>query len=160
MFVPYVMLFSGLLLIYLEFFLPGGIMGVSGSVLLILGIIFYAMGSSSPIQIIIFASVAILGALLVIIIALRFIKTTSGSSGIYHNKDQEGFHSPSYPSEAIGKEGITRSDLKPAGHILIEGQSHQAISKTGYLKKGKKIVVIEGKGAYLIVKPSKEEKEI
>lgn len=77
---------------------------------------------------------------------------TGKAKGFFLDSAQEGYVASSFEKELVGKQGEALSDLKPAGHILIEGKRHQALSKMGYLVKGTKIEIIGGQGAHLIVK--------
>lgn len=159
MVVPYVMLGVGLLLIYMEFYLPGGIMGTCGSILLVTGVVFFSQGSENFFHIILFTVGTMVGVGAVVTVALRRIKSAAPESSVYLEDDQEGYHAPKFSEEAIGKEASVLTDLKPSGHILVEGEQLQAVSKAGYLEKGSKVIVTGGKGAYLFVKPCKKEKD-
>ena len=55
--------------------------------------------------------------------ALRRLERSDPNSGIYSTADQEGFKSQDFDSDAIGKVGVVHSDLKPSGHITVEGKS-------------------------------------
>ena len=157
MIVPYIMLGVGLLLIYMEFYLPGGIMGACGSILLVTGVIFFSQGSDSLLHITLFTVGTMLGLGIVVMVALKRIKSANPESSVYLNDDQEGYRAPAFSEENIGKTGSALTDMKPSGHILIEGKPFQAVSKTGYLEKGSEVTVTGGKGAYLFVKPCKKE---
>ena len=52
----------------------------------------------------------------------------------------------------MGKEGMAVTELKTAGHVLIEKKHYQAISEGRFIAKDASIVVMGGRGAYLIVK--------
>lgn len=142
----------GLLLIFLEFFLPGGILGIAGGVLLVLSIVFFSIGSPSLLYVILY--IIGVGILLVLLVKYTLWRIRTGK-GFYLNTAQEGHVASEFSHEAIGKKGEALSDLKPAGHILVEGNRYQAVAKTGYIIKGTKIIVVGGEGAHLIVK--KEE---
>lgn len=157
MIVPYVMLCVGLFLVYMEFFLPGGIMGACGAILLVSGFVFFAMESQSMWATVAFTLGTLFGAGAVMKVALKRIQMAEPESSVYLDADQEGYRAPSYDSQAIGKEGVALSDLKPSGHVSIDGKRMQAVSKAGYVEKGSEIVVIEGKGAYLIVRKNISE---
>ena len=58
----------------------------------------------------------------------------------------------------MGKEGTVAANLKPAGHVSIEGKRYQAVSRMGYLDLGTKITVIGGEGGHLIVKKTDSQK--
>jgi membrane-bound serine protease (ClpP class) len=142
---------SGLLLVFLEFFLPGAVMAVGGAILLLSSLIVFQMENSDILGFIVY--LAILAALVCLVIrfALWRIKATAKNGTIYLESDQEGFQASSFPSELIGKEGIADTDLKPSGHILIEGHRYNAVSKIGYIDKETPIEVLSGTGSHLVV---------
>lgn len=150
---PFLFLAAGLALIFIEFYLPGMIMGISGSILVVISVILFAAEAQST------ASVAlyILGVLIAIGLLIRFtlkrIRNTASKKTIYLDSDQEGYVAASYLQEAIGKTGIALTDLKPSGHALIEGKRLQVLSESGYITAGTEIHVIRGQGAHLVVKP-------
>jgi membrane-bound serine protease (ClpP class) len=84
--------------------------------------------------------------------ALWRIRHAKPGTGIYSEADQEGYTASAYDKSAIGKEGIVETDLKPGGHIIVEGKKHSAISQSGYITKGSKVVVISGQGEIITVK--------
>lgn len=149
---PYIVLFFGYLLIFLEFFLPGGVVGMAGGVLVVVSIVVFAVQAESLLAVILYILGAGFFTGLLFKFALWRIRRDK-TSGIYLNSDQEGYFASSYEKELIGKEGEALSDLKPSGHILVEGKRVQAVSKVGYLQKGTKIQVVSGEGAHYIVKP-------
>lgn len=156
MIVTLLLLFAGLLLIFLEFFLPGGIIGAIGGILLLLSLAFFVKATHSLLSLmlyIIFVSVAVF---FLIKLTLLWMKKTK-KNYIYLSSDQEGYLAAMYDANMIGKEGVAISDLKPSGHILIENKRLQALSKSGYILKGTSLRVIGGRGAYLIVKTLSQE---
>lgn len=148
---PYVLLAAGLLMIFFEFFLPGGIIGAAGGVLVLLSIIFFAVQAETVIPIILFTGGALVLVGLLIAFAIWRIKRGKGD-GIFLNTEQSGYVASEYAKELIGEEGEALSDLKPSGHILVNKKRYQAVSKMGYVEKGSKIKVVGGEGAHLIVK--------
>jgi len=149
---PYILWFVGLLLILLEFYLPGAIMGIAGGILVFISVILFASTSQSPLAIALFLLAVIASIVLLIRYALWRIPRTQSGYSIYSAKDQEGYVASGYDKKAIGKTGIVLSDLKPGGYILIEGKQHQALSQSGYIIKGCSVKVIDGEGESLIVK--------
>lgn len=149
---PYLLVLFGLLLIFLEFFVPGGILGLAGALFLCISLISFAVTSDSLLATLLYTFIvlALLGFL--IRFALWRIRKTSGDKTIYSDDDQQGFVASSFNEEAIGKEGIALTDLKPSGKIRVNGQDLQATSEMGYVTKGTHIVVVRGEGAHVIVK--------
>jgi membrane-bound serine protease (ClpP class) len=150
-----VLALTGLFLIYLEFFLPGGIMAVGGGGLLILSVFFFYMQVASGL----FPCLAyVLGLSLVLMLVTRFalFRLKKGKATFYLDADQEGFQACVYPKEMIGKIATALSDLKPSGMIAIEGDQSQnctysAHSQFGYIEKGTPVRIVGGEGSHLIV---------
>ena len=137
---------TGLLLIFLEFFLPGVVMAVGGGLLLLASLYFFHMEHpGSPLFFVYFIGLTGL-VYCVVRFAMWRVKATIRSAA-----DQEGFIAVSYPKEMVGKTGSAITDLRPCGHILIEGQCFQAVAKTGYINKNRPIEVLGGEGSHLIV---------
>ncbi len=148
---PFLFLGLGFLLIFLEFFLPGGIMGIAGAIFLIVSVVLFTMQSSSLVATVLY----ILGVVFLVLMLIRYALwriRTGRAKGIFLSTVQEGYVASSFDKELIGKKGEALSDLKPSGHIVIEKKRYQAVAKVGYVVKGSKIEVIGGDGAHLIVK--------
>jgi len=145
----YVLLFVGLLMVFLEFYLPGGVMGTIGGLIVLTSIVLFGIQSESIVYTFLFILLAVVAISFLFRFALWRIKN---DKSIYSNQDQEGFIASTFDIEAIDKEGVVATDLRPGGHISIDGKRHSAISKTGYIVKGDKVRVISGEGESLIVR--------
>ena len=152
---PFLLLISGLILIFLEFYVPGGILGAGGALLVAASVVLFALEASSPLYALFFAAGALGALLLLVKFALWNIKRAKPEKSIFLNADQEGFFASSYDKEAVGKEGTAHTDLRPAGYVLIEGKKHDALSLTGYISKGERVEVVSGEGECLKVIPKK-----
>ncbi len=153
---PFILLAVGLLLIFLEFFLPGGIMGSIGALVVLASIVLFAMGTDSALLVIVFTTGSILAVVLLFRFALWRIKQGAPGERLYSDDAQEGFIATSFDKTAIGKIGVVASDLKPGGQVVIEEKKHSAISLSGYITKGNKVKVVGGEGESLTVKLYKE----
>jgi len=152
-----IFLIFGLLFIFLEFYLPGAILGTIGGVFLVLSVIDMAVSTNSALITLLYLIVLLALVTLLIRYILRTIPRTKQEYSIYLHKDQEGYRASTYDPTVIGKTGIVLSDLKPGGYITIEGVKHQAISQSGYIPQGDPVEVIGGKEESLIVRsPHKE----
>lgn len=149
---PFIFLALGLLLIFFEFYLPGAVLGISGTILVLVSIFLFASEFNSPILTILY----ILGTGVCIVFLFKFtlkrIVKAKPEYSIYSNDDQKNYFASSYDKAAIGKKGIVLADLKPGGYITVDGKQHQAISLTGYLAKGTEVIVVSGDGESLLVK--------
>ena len=152
MFIALSLVLLGLLCVYLEFFLPGGVLAVIGGVLVLTAIVFYGWQEGS----ILGASLFLLGAGISTYFVCRYalyrIKKTREKDSFFLQRDQEGHKASFFDDSLIGKEGDALTDLKPAGHVTVEGKSYQALSERGYINKGVRVRIIGGRASYLLVK--------
>lgn len=156
---PFVLLLLGLILIFLEFYVPGAIMGITGGILVLASIVIFAMQSQSPLAIILYIVGSAIAVGLLIKFALWRIRNAKPDYSIYSDAAQNGYQASEFDFSTIGKKGIVVTDLKPGGHILIDGVRHQAISQSGYIVKGSEVIVIGGQEESLIVKSTKHSEE-
>ncbi len=148
---------AGLILIFLEFFLPGAIMAVGGSVLLLASLFMFHLKGPVGIAPFFFYFAALgTSVYFVVRLAIWAVKKTGKKGTVYLKADQEGFQASLYPKELIGKIGVAATDLKPSGHIWVEDRAIQALSKDGYIEKGAPVQILGGQGSHLIVKTHSE----
>lgn len=154
---PYILWLLGLLLIFLEFYLPGAVLGIAGGILLFSSLVVFAGQSTSFLSIALYFLALCLSVAGLIPFTLRRIKKAKPERSIYSEASQDGFSASSYDRSAIGKTAIVLTDLKPGGYLLLEGNQVQAISISGYLPKGTEVIVIGGQEESLIVKQLKKD---
>lgn len=146
----------GLSLIFIEFFVPGGILAILGALAILTGTIILSVWGPGWKFASAYLVVCLLATALTCYYAIRRIKKSGKKDSFYHSKDQEGYVSFSLSPELIGKKGVAMSDLKPSGHVMVEGSPFQAVSERGYINKDTEIEVINLGSTYLIVKPIKD----
>lgn len=148
---PYLLLLIGLLLVFLEVYLPGWVMGIGGGLLIFLAMILITVRSTSFVEVILFVIGSLVGVVLVIKGALWQIRGTGKKRTIFLESDQEGFKASSFAQEMIGKTGTALADMRPGGYVDIGGKKYQALSISGYIPKGAQVKVISGQGESLQV---------
>jgi membrane-bound serine protease (ClpP class) len=52
----------------------------------------------------------------------------------------------------LHKSGVSRTILRPAGKIEIDGDLYDAVALTSYIDKGEKVIVVDYHNAQLVVK--------
>jgi membrane-bound ClpP family serine protease len=141
----------GLILVFLEFFLPGAVFATLGTISLLASAVLFFMDYSFQ-----WGLLYCLGVMLLIFAickcAIERLKRSKIKGDFYSGQDQEGYSASFFDSSLIGKEGIVSTELKPAGHIVIEGQMYQARSERGFISKGSIVKIVGGQGSYLIVR--------
>lgn len=64
---------------------------------------------------------------------------------------QEGFQAADLDVSLVGKEAKAATELKPTGHIFLDGKQIQAASEGGYIPKDCEVKIVGSRGAYFIV---------
>ena len=142
---------AGFTLIFLEFFLPGAVLAILGSLSLLASSALFFIDYPG-LWGILYLFCLLLCVFAVCKLALWKLKGSAGKGDFYHGEDQEGYSASSFDPKLIGKEGIVSTELKPAGHITVEGELYQALSETGFISKGATVKIVGGKGSHLIVR--------
>ncbi|WNB93481.1 nodulation protein NfeD [Bacillus sp. NEB1478] len=142
----------GLVLIFLEIFLPGGIIGIIGVVSVLTGLIL-AGGSLSGIL------MAISIAIIVTIIGSYFFIRSFGYNGplkrlvlFDSTSSEKGYLSHQERMDLIGKTGRTITPLRPSGTIKIDDELIDAVTEGSYIKNDVDIKIIKVSGGRVVVR--------
>jgi membrane-bound serine protease (ClpP class) len=143
----------GLLLIVAELFLPGGLIGILG-LAAIFGSFFLASEN------IIHMGISILIAITISIVASIFmIKVLGRKMSIFKKiilndstNTEQGYVSNVNRVELLDKQGITLTQLRPAGKIMIEDEIIDAVSEGAFIQKDQKVKVIKVEGSRIVVR--------
>ncbi len=146
------LLIAGFVLLAVEMLLPGfGLPGVSGIVCLILGILFSADTIEEGLTITVIV-VVILVIMFTVILTLLHVKKVKPPIVLEQDlKIEKGYLSVSDLEYLIGKEGVTSTDLRPAGKCNIEGVEFDVRSEGKYIPKGCKVRISRVQGNTLII---------
>ncbi|MFS0822652.1 NfeD family protein [Bacillus sp. 1P02SD] len=143
----------GIVLILLEFVLPGGIIGLIG-----LGAILtsFFLAGSSMMVISISLLVALVATIVVSIILVKIFgkklhafkkiilfDSTNSESGYVSNKNRD---------DLIGKQGIAFTTLRPSGTAIINDERLDVVTQGNYIEKNTKIEVIKTEGSRIVVR--------
>ncbi len=146
------------------FLLPGfGIAGVLGS-LLIGAAIVLAMLGNFPTGTDVFQAVAVLGASVVITLAvafawLRHLPNSRRFAGLIHQdsaQSAEGYVSALPRGELIGKFGVASTDLRPAGVATVGGERIDVVTEGEYISSGARVIVIRAEGYRHVVRQAQD----
>lgn len=151
-----IMLFlSGVIFITAEFFVPGGILGVIG-VLLVVGSC--ATGWTNYPDYGFFIVVGeLLGVAASVLLGMYLLSHTgAGKFMVLKNAQEvsEGWSTPAYDSNLVGKKGLVLTALRPAGTIEISDSRIDAVSDGEFIEEGKRIRVTEVEGHRVVVEES------
>lgn len=146
----------GFILVIVEMFHPGfGAPGITGTILLILGIISVAR-NLYDVFILIILILAVLG------IALTFVLYSATKGKLSKtlvltdslNKEQ-GFEGTEDLNFFLGKEGKAITILRPAGTADFDGVKLDVVSESEYIQKDTKVKVIKVEGRRIVVREIK-----
>lgn len=148
-----ILLILGMVLIFAEIFVPGGLIGFLG-VGAVVGSLYMSTDNVSHM------SMSIVIALVVAIItATVLIKTIGLEKGFLRKiilKDatttEKGYVSTVTKLELIGMEGTTVTPLRPAGTALIGNERLDVVSEGGYIESQQKVKVVTSEGSRIVVR--------
>ena len=145
-FFVWLLLGIGVALIFLEVFIPsGGIIGIVALAALGLGIYsFFHQG-----KVLLGSLTGIGGTVFVISMFSFMLKRIS----LAETQDSEAFTSVDNSlDEIMGRSGVTKSALRPAGVALVDGRRVDVIASSGFIENGKLIKVVETSGNRVVVR--------
>nr|WP_240335320.1 nodulation protein NfeD [Paraliobacillus sediminis] len=148
-----ILLILGMVLIFAEIFVPGGVIGFLG-VGAVVGSLYMSTDNVAHM------SMSIVIALVVAIItATVLIKTIGLEKGFLRKiilndatTTEKGYVSTVTKLELIGMEGTTVTPLRPAGTALIGNERLDVVSEGGYIESQQKVKVVTSEGSRIVVR--------
>ena len=148
---------TAVLLFFLEFFLPGAVLGVLGVISLmasmVLGFYYYSPGAG----LLIFVGEIIGAGAMLIAMMKAFPKTGVGRRMILQHElgAEAGYVGDAVGlTELVGRGGVAETDLRPSGVVRIDGQRVDAVADGLYLEHGQAVEVVLVDGNRVVVKPT------
>lgn len=145
------LLIGGLMLIGAEVFIPGGVLGVAGAIALMVaaGIGFGLFPAGTAVMLAI-AMILLVGAVIVLWIKV-FPHTHIGKSmtTMQDLKDAKGTEDDL--AGFVGKTGVSRSALRPAGYIDVEGRRIDVVTQGEMIEPETPVRVVAVEGNRVIV---------
>ena len=143
----------GLALILLEFFLPGGIVGIIGFVSVIASL-FLASDNvvHMGISILIAIGISILASILMIKVFGKKMKLFKRIILTDSTNTEQGYISNKSRVELIGMEGVALTTLRPSGTVILEGERIDVVSEGGYISQGARVIVVKAEGSRVVVR--------
>jgi len=143
----------GVLCIFGEAFLPGGVLGVLGGLLIgtsFVGAYYYWQFSA---YFFLFSFGFVVAGILAYILAIRLLPKTGVGKLIFLGTTQKGYDvSVADEQDLIGKEGVALSFLRPTGVAQIEGKRVNVVTEGEFIEKNTRIRVYDLKDNYLVVR--------
>lgn len=151
----------GIVMLCLEVVLPGGIVGIIGSLLVLTSV---ALVFISPelqlygigIQVILAAGIITLTVAAFVTWMRYFHKTIIGKRLVLTNTVGEDAHLLRVGPTLAGQAGVAKSDLRPSGTVVVDGKRYEARSVTGFVPAGAAVRVSRSEGTTLLVTPASD----
>jgi membrane-bound serine protease (ClpP class) len=138
---------AGVALIFAEFFVPGGALGVLGG-LMVMGSIALGWYRFPEYGVIILAG-ELAGVVVVVIVGLFVIFKTPVGRGLVLRARQEvsaGYADYAEDASLVGQTAKVQTPLRPAGSILLGSRRIDAVSSGSYIEAGKTVRIVEVEG--------------
>lgn len=144
---------AGILLIILELFLPGGIVGVIGLICVVASL-FLAAGSFTEmaISILIATAVSIIAVILLTKVLgkrMKFFKkfiltdSTNKESGYVSNETRE---------DLVGQIAVTLTALRPSGTAVLGDERIDVVSEGAFIDKDEQVKIVKAEGSRIVVR--------
>lgn len=147
--------FVGAFLLGIEVFVPGGILGTIGGLLMAVGcgLAFLDFGASGG-WIAVAVAVGLIGAILWFDFVI-FPKTSLGRR-MFLNNATDGRSQPpiAVETDVVGREAEALTALAPTGYVSVDGRRYEAFCRAGFVDQGTRLTVISIDTFRLIVQPS------
>jgi len=138
-----ILIVLGLVLIAVDFYLPGFVLGTIGVALMLfaLGICYRAHGLDAAVALFVVEVALGIG---IGYVSIKFFPKTAAGKRMILGETQTGVRSQSSMrhEEWIGREGVAQTVLRPAGVGLVDGKRLDVEAESGMIESGSAIKVI------------------
>jgi len=142
----------GLLLIAVDFYLPGFVLGSIGIVLMLIAVALCYTNFGLNWAAALFLVEVVLGVGGGYFVIKTVPQTAAGKRMILSH-DQTGQRSASEPAAAlVGKQGVAQSLLRPSGMALLDGKRLDVVAESGMIESGTNIKVVAVEGTRIVVR--------
>ncbi len=138
---------AGVTLLFSEFLLPGGFLGVVGGLMVIASVI-VGWVKFPEYGLFIFGG-EFIGVILGVALGFYVMSKSGMRTRLVMGSEQaktEGYFSPSEDPALVGQLGTVQTALRPAGSIMFDGKRIDAVSEGTFIDAGKTVRVIEVEG--------------
>ena len=137
-----VLIIAGLVLMALEIYVPGFVLGSIGLVLMIVaGVVTYrAYGGKVTVLV---AGIEVALTLAVVYASLKFFPETAAGRKMILAKTLAGARSHTErESDLIGREGVAHTVLRPTGVAMVDGKRLDVVAESGMIERGSAVKVV------------------
>ena len=143
----------GYILILVEGFMPGGIFGLGGAFCIALASYFAYQEYPGFLAHVMTFTLGMFGGLAIVFLEFKWLSKSKFGKSIFLSSTTDGIGNEALPGEEIiGLQGISLTEHKPEGIVLLNGKNYDAYCTDGFLPKGKPIMVTGKEDFRLIIK--------
>ncbi len=151
------LLVIGLLLLCVEIFIPGGIVGTLGGICL-LGSIVMAFTERGATFGFYWTAGVVLLTLLALFVSIKILPRSPAGKRLFLGSSEAGFSAGEEGLASwVGKKGKALTTLRPAGMSEIEGKRVDVVTGGEYLSRGTEVEVIRVDGNRVVVRAVADE---
>lgn len=141
----------GFVLLAIEVFLPGAVIGILGAICLFAAVIHAFVNIGPTGGLLTLGSVLILSMFLIPFWLKMSPRTVVGRKLTLNHSETDYASAPRDFQRYAGKTGIAHSPLRPAGIAIIDGERVDVVTENAFLKAGSRIRVQRVEGARIVV---------
>ena len=145
-----VLLIAGSIMIGAEIFAPGAVLGTLGAAALIAAVLVAFQISQALGFYVGIGVVALVG--LTVALWIKFFPRSSIGRKMTLSQDGSAFKAADGRLDLVGKEGLTASDLRPAGFATFEGKRLDVIAEGKLIAAGERVKVVKVAGSRIVVR--------
>ncbi len=154
-----VLFIIGLILVILELFVPGGILGIIGGIAIVASVFIAGYDFT-------FMAISILIAFMAALVTfIIFYRSVGLEKGLFRKlilrdrtTTEEGYVSTEERKDLIGKEGISLTPLRPAGTVLVGDERIDVVTEGNYIEANKPVKIIFVEGMRIVVREMANDK--
>jgi membrane-bound serine protease (ClpP class) len=141
----------GLVLIAVDFYLPGFVLGSVGVVLMLVATVLCGQHHSLTVTALLFCAEVVAGFGAAWLSIKYFPQTKYGRKMILHETLEGAQASRNASADLVGREGTAQTVLRPTGVAVIDGKRLDVMAESGMIAAGNAIKVVAVEGTRVIV---------
>lgn len=133
----------GLLLLAVDFYLPGFVLGTIGVILMLVALGLFYQGSQNLTWTVLLFIGEVVVSFAVAGVAIKYGPRTALGRKMILSHDQTGQRAQiEQDQDLVGQEGVAQTVLRPAGMALLDGKRHDVVAESGMIERGSLVKVI------------------
>ena len=142
----------GLLLIAVDFYIPGFVLGTCGVGLMIVATVIFGMQHELTGTLLLACAEILLGGAAAWA-SIKYFPRTQLGRRLFLQATLEGAQaSPNASAQLVGREGVAQTILRPAGAALLDGKRLDVVAESGMIERDSRIKVVAVDGNRIVVR--------